>query len=78
MKKNALKGLSSIFEFLTPVRVIAFIGVVLFFGWFILGDQGIYQLRNLMDMNQKLIHEKSALNDEIDQLKREKTMLEKS
>jgi cell division protein FtsB len=75
MKKFTFKGLSNIFEFLTPVRALALVGVIVFFWLFILGDQGVYQLRNLMEMNQKLVDEKTELNDEIDQLKREKAML---
>ncbi len=75
MKKNVLKGLSDIFEFLTPVRVLIFIGVSLFFWWFILGDQGVYQVRDLMNMNKNLTQDRKDLNDEIDQLKREREIL---
>ena len=75
MKRLVLKILTRVVGVLTPARALALALVGIFFWWFILGDQGVYQLRRLLDMKHRLIKERSALNDDIDRLKREKELL---
>lgn len=62
-------------QFLTPVRIGVICAVILFFWFFILGDKGIYQLRNLMDMKNRLTAERQKLIEDIDKLSEEKKLL---
>ncbi len=60
---------------ITPVRLVAAIAVIALFWFLILGDQGIYQFRRLMEMKQRLTAERSRINEEIDSLVREREIL---
>jgi len=62
-------------QFLTPVRVIVAAIVLCFFWFVVLGDKGIYQLRQLLGMKNRLMTERHTLNDEIDKLSEEKKVL---
>lgn len=75
MKSYAANALRVFLSFLTPIRLLVITCVGAFFWFLILGDQGIYQLRMLLEMKQRLIHERGELNDEIDRLSAEKEML---
>jgi cell division protein FtsB len=75
MKRLITKILTRLVGVLTPARALALALVGIFFWWFILGDQGVYQLRRLIDMKNRLIRERSVLNDDIDSLKQEKELL---
>lgn len=62
-------------KFITPVRLVVIALVIAFFGFLVAGDQGIAQFRRLMDMKNKLLTERKALNEQIDQLAREREIL---
>ena len=62
--------------FLTPVRALVIVLVVVFFWFLVLGDQGLYQLRRLIEMKGYLTGERQAITEEIDALEKEKVMLE--
>lgn len=59
----------------TPVRLAIAAATAAFFGAVVLGDQGLYQLKELLEMRQRLTSERVKLNDEIDRLAREKETL---
>lgn len=75
MKRLFAKILARLVGLLTPARALALAVVGVFFWWFILGDQGVYQLRRLIEMKHRLIKERRALNDDIDRLKHEEELL---
>ena len=69
------KILSNILCFLTPTRSIVIVIVTAFFWFLAFGDQGVYQLKRLLDMKYALISEREELNDSIDLLQKEKNLL---
>ena len=71
--KNAI---TAAMRLCSPVRLIVAVAVVGIFLFLVLGDKGIFQFRQLMDMKQRLMTERAKLNDDIDHLTREKAMLE--
>lgn len=73
--KSIPKAIAWSLQFLTPVRLVVIAAIVLFFWLFVLGDRGIYQLRRLLDMKNRLIKERQVLNEEIDRLTEEKKIL---
>lgn len=75
MKKISIKFFSGIFGVFTPVRILVITFISVFLGIFILSDNGIYQIHRLLDMKRKLSNEQVKLNDEIDQLNKEKDVL---
>ncbi len=60
---------------LTPVRLVVLIAVVAVFWFLVLGDQGIYQFRQLMEMKHRFEAERLKINEEIDALTRERELL---
>ena len=62
-------------RFLTPVRLVVVMAVAAFFLSLIAGDQGIVQFRRLMDMKHRMLAERKTLNEQIDNLTREREML---
>lgn len=76
MKERLLYLISSALRVVTPIRLVVILIAISFFWFIALGDQGIYQLRRLVDMKHRLTDKKQALNDEIDQLTNEKIMLQ--
>jgi len=60
---------------LTPVRAVVVIAVVALFWFLVLGDQGIYQFRQLIEMKHRLTAERTKINEEIDILTKEREML---
>jgi len=60
---------------LTPVRAVVVIAVVALFWFLVLGDQGIYQFRQLIEMKHRLLAERTKINEEIDSLTNEREML---
>ena len=75
MQQPLAKALAAIFQFLTPLRVVIIAAVAAFFWFVVLGDQGIWRLERLLEMQHALTAERQALNDEIDRLSREKELL---
>lgn len=75
-----MKILQSLFkpikEFFTPIRIIVTALVIAFFWFMVLGDNGIYQFRKLLEMRTKQLTERQNLNTRIDQLTREKQILQ--
>lgn len=67
--------LAVLFKYVTPVRLVVIVIVAAFFWFLIAGDQGIAQFRRLMDMKQRLLAERKALNEQIDKLTRERDLL---
>lgn len=59
----------------TPARLVAAIAVIALFWFLVLGDQGIYQFRQLMEMKHRLTAKRSRINEEIDELTREREIL---
>lgn len=76
MKERISETILMVLRFLTPLRLAVIAAVVIFFWFLVLGDQGVYQLRQLLEMKNKLTEERKQLNDEIDRLAEEKKMLE--
>ena len=64
-----------ILNFISPVRLVAIAAVVGIFLFIVLGDNGIYQFRRLMEMRNSLSAERASLNESIDRLTRERAML---
>lgn len=75
MKRLLLNIISHALNVLTPVRVIVILAVAFFFWFLAFGDQGIYQLKRLLEMKNQLTARKILLNDDIDRLVREKEIL---
>lgn len=75
MRQRIRNIFSSLLRHLTPVRMVVAILVLVFFWFVILGDKGIYQLRQLLDMKYKLIADRQRLNDEIDRLSLQRELL---
>ena len=75
MKKLVEKIVPRIRSVLTPVRAVVIIAVVALFWFLVLGDQGIYQFRQLMEMKHRYKAERSKINEEIDSLTKEQEML---
>jgi cell division protein FtsB len=75
MKKFVEKIVPRIRGVLTPVRAVVIIAVVALFWFLVLGDQGIYQFRQLMEMKHRFLAERSKINEEIDSLTKEREML---
>lgn len=47
-----------------------------FFGFLLLGDQGVYQLARLLDMKHALLTKRQTLKQKIEELKQEQELLE--
>lgn len=75
MKKFVEKIVPRIRGALTPVRAVVIIAVIALFWFLVLGDQGIYQFRQLIEMKHRLLAERSKINEEIDSLTKEREML---
>jgi len=79
-KMNILKKIFTktiaILKLLTPVRILVAVLVGAFFWFFVLGDQGLYQLRKLVSMKTDLATRQVDLTNELEQLELEKTRLE--
>lgn len=75
MKKFFLNILNRLLSIFTPVRLVVVAIVVALFWFLAMGDQGIYQLRLLLEMKNKLTEERMTINDEIDRLTKERKLL---
>lgn len=75
IRESLRQAFTRVLGFLTPVRALLIAAVVAFFWWFILGDQGVYQLRRLIEMQQRLVEDREELNDAIDDLEQEHALL---
>jgi len=75
MIKAIVNILLRVLNILSPVRLVV-VAVVFALFWFLaLGDQGIYQLRRILEMRNRLIVERKELNDDIDRLTKERGLL---
>lgn len=75
MNRHVSKFLIGFLHQLTPVRIIVIASVAVFFWFVVLGDKGLYQMRRLIAMKNRLVSERQALNDEIDKLSAERQIL---
>lgn len=75
MKKRISKIISVFTGIMTPARVAAVAAVAAFFCFVVLGDKGIYTLRRVFDIKNRLLNERIKLNDDIDRLTKEKEIL---
>jgi cell division protein FtsB len=75
MPKFLAKAFTALFQFLTPLRVFIIAAAAAFFWFVVLGDQGIWRLERLLEMQHTLTAERQSLNDEIDELTQEKEVL---
>ena len=75
MKKLIQKIAPRLKGIVTPARLVAAIAVIALFWFLVLGDQGIYQFRQLMEMKHRFKAERTRINEEIDELTGEREML---
>ena len=75
MKRILSNSFATIAGLLSPVRLVAIAAVGGIFLFIVLGDNGIYQFRRLMEMRTSFSAERARLNEGIDRLIRERTML---
>ncbi len=59
----------------TPIRLAVIAILIATFWFFVLGDQGIYQFRRLMEMKHRFLIERAKLNEEVDRLSQERRLL---
>lgn len=59
----------------TPARFLAVVAVIALFWFLVLGDQGVYQFRQLLEMKHRLTAERTQINEEIDNLTHEREIL---
>jgi cell division protein FtsB len=69
------KAISRLRDIMSPIRLVVLLAVISLFWFLILGDDGIGQFRQLLEMKQRLTAERTAINTEIDRLTRERAML---
>ncbi|OQA59966.1 MAG: Septum formation initiator [bacterium ADurb.Bin270] len=75
MKAFLRKTAEGFLSLVTPTRL-AVILISSFFFWFLaFGDQGLYQLKELMEMKSKLSLEQKKINEEIDHIAKQKEIL---
>jgi cell division protein FtsB len=75
MKKLLERVVPKVRGVLTPVRAVVIVAVVALFWFLVLGDQGIYQFRQLIEMRHRFQAERTKINEEIDTLTKEREML---
>ncbi len=75
MKKVIPHIKAYLFQVITPIRLAVITILIALFWFFVLGDQGIYQIRRLMEMRHKFQVERAKLNEEIDRLSQERQVL---
>ncbi|MBN1282444.1 MAG: septum formation initiator family protein [Proteobacteria bacterium] len=75
MNRSIPAKLLSLLWLASPIRLAVSLAVLALFLFLVLGDKGIYQFRQLMEMKQRLMAERSGLNEEIDRLTRQKALL---
>lgn len=63
-------------SFIRPLHVLAAVGVIVFFWFLIMGDQGLYRLRQLYQLRTTLLGQRHKLARDIEEKDREKRMLE--
>ena len=71
--KEAITRLRTVF---TPVKLVVLISVIALFWFLVLGDKGVYQFRQLLEMRHRLLADRTRINDEIDSLTHERKVLE--
>jgi cell division protein FtsB len=75
MKGYASRAASNALRFMTPLRLVVLAALAALFWIFIMGDQGAYQFRRLLEMRNRLLSERARLNADIDRLSRERDRL---
>jgi cell division protein FtsB len=76
MKEKLKNVLSRMVGFWTPIRIAVFAIAALFFWFLAFGDQGLYQLRRLVEIRGNLLFDRQKQNDDIDSHTKEKEMLQ--
>lgn len=62
-------------DFLTPMRVGIALAALFFIWFFLLGDQGVVNLRKLLAMKERLQNEQHTLEHEIEDMTRQKELM---
>lgn len=75
MKAIVQKWVTRLRGAMSPIRLVVLLVVAAVFWFLILGDDGIGQFRQLLEMKQRLTAERAQINREIDRLTRERTLL---
>lgn len=75
MKKAITQIKAYLLRIVTPIRLAVIAILMAVFWFFVLGDQGIYQFRRLMEMKHKFLIERAKLNEEVDRLSQERGVL---
>lgn len=76
MEQRIVTWLKGVISFIRPVHLIAVGGLIIFFWFLIMGDQGIYRLRQLLQLRSNLEQQREQLARELDQKERERQMFE--
>jgi cell division protein FtsB len=75
MKNFLLQVKNHLSRTITPIRLAVVAVLAVLFWFLVLGDQGIYQFRLLMEMKNRLMAERTKINEEIDKLSQERQFL---
>jgi cell division protein FtsB len=76
VKQRLVTWLKGVISFIRPIHLIALGGLIVFFWFLIMGDQGIYRLRQLLQLRTNLEAQHKQLARELDEKERERRMLE--
>ena len=76
MKQQLTTWCRGIISYLRPIHLIAAAGVVIFFWFLIMGEQGLYRLRQLHVLRESLLEARTRVSAEIEAKANEKRMLE--
>ncbi len=71
-----LTWLKGVLSFLKPIHIIAAASLVVFFWFLVMGEQGLYKLRQLHELRDTLEENRQRLAQEIEMKASEKHMLE--
>ncbi|MFH1831031.1 MAG: septum formation initiator family protein [Pseudomonadota bacterium] len=74
--KNSISQIRvHLLQVITPIRIAVITAIVALLWFLVLGDQGIYQFRRLIEMKHRLMTERARINEEIDKLSQERQVL---
>jgi cell division protein FtsB len=76
VKQRIITWFKGVASFIRPIHLIAGIGLIVFFWFLIMGDQGLYSLRQLHELRDSLLTKRQRLTDDMEKMAKEKEMLE--
>jgi len=76
VKDRTITWFKGVISFVRPVHLLTAVGLVIFFWVLIMGDQGLYRLRQLHELRDDLEAGRQRLAHEIEAKASEKRMLE--